>query len=89
MPTIFKFAVVDVGFEKGIEGEPLRMSFTLVAIANWNQSSLLMWGPMYLPKNCSQKKNICTLDSTQVALSYHKKKKKKEKKKRDWIERER
>ena len=32
---------------------------------------------MYLPKNCSQKENICTLDSTQVALSYNKKKKKK------------
>ena len=79
MSTVFKFAVVDVGYEKGIEGEPLIMTFTRVAIANWNQFSLLMWGPMYLPKNCSQRETICTLDSTQVALSYNKKKKKKKK----------
>ena len=83
MPTVFKFAVVDVGSEKGIEGEPLRMSFTRVDRANWNQSSLLMWGPMYLPENCSQKENICTLDSTKVALSYHTKKKEKKRRELD------
>ena len=38
VPTVFKFTVVDVGSEKGIEGEPLRMSFTRVAIAIWNQA---------------------------------------------------
>ena len=43
-----------------MEGESLSVSFTRVVIANWNQSSLLMWGTLiYLPKNCSQKENIC------------------------------
>ena len=55
-----------------MEGEPLSVSFTRMVIANWNQSSLLMWGTLVSSKKLQPKGKYV---HTQVTLSYHQKKK--------------